>query len=478
MGAEDYWETVPPAVAPLNLEREEHWRRFDNSVNAVSFGFVATAILISMFLVMAIFERFLRPRSSLSSNARNHADVESHSTFNGKLNYPSPKRGNEWAWQHDCDSSFAFLYVLSVVYSTDKFYLCAVIYHLIALLLGYLQLRLFSMYNIIWLLEPLDLWEKMTIYANGVSVLMPGEETPTFIAHPAPAPCPPERVLKPLHQQNQIIGRFDLTHNNVGQSYNNPIYVIDRFDMGHIKGRFPGACSNAAGSAGGLISIWNDDFFSLDSSIVKDRFILLIGTLKGANLKCILVNLYAPNDDSERKILFQELVEIISPLNLPCCIGGVFNVVRSPEEKIRVTLNSIALSDFSDFIENLNFADLPLEGEKYTWCSKRENPSFSRLDRFLLTSDYLERYPLISQKDLPRSLSDHNPVILFVDDKNWGPKPFRFFNHWLFEKGFQNVVVDSWNKSSSSDNLDLWGKLRNTKTVLRQWYRNNLGGDC
>ncbi|OMO57363.1 hypothetical protein COLO4_35420 [Corchorus olitorius] len=136
MGAEDYWETVPPAVAPLNLEREEHWRRFDNSVNAVSFGFVATAILISMFLVMAIFERFLRPRSSMSSNARNHADLESHSTFNGKLNYPSPK---------------------------------------------------------------------MTIYANGVSVLMPGEETPTFIAHPAPTPCPPERVLKPLHQQNQII---------------------------------------------------------------------------------------------------------------------------------------------------------------------------------------------------------------------------------------------------------------------------------
>ena len=90
MGAEDYWETVPPTVAPLNLEREEHWRRFDNSVNAVSFGFVATAILILMFLVMAIFERFLRPRS-LSSNTRTRTDLESQTTFNGKLDYPSPK---------------------------------------------------------------------------------------------------------------------------------------------------------------------------------------------------------------------------------------------------------------------------------------------------------------------------------------------------------------------------------------------------
>ncbi|KAG6478907.1 hypothetical protein ZIOFF_062354 [Zingiber officinale] len=49
---------------------EERWRHFDNSVNAVSFGFVATAVLISMFLVMAIFERFLRSRSPLAENGR------------------------------------------------------------------------------------------------------------------------------------------------------------------------------------------------------------------------------------------------------------------------------------------------------------------------------------------------------------------------------------------------------------------------
>ncbi|KAE8677915.1 monoglyceride lipase-like [Hibiscus syriacus] len=133
MGDEYHWQTAPPTVAPLNLEREEHWRRFDNSVNAVSFGFVATAILISMFLVMAIFERFLRP-ASFSSDAATPNDLESQAMFNVKLNYPSPK---------------------------------------------------------------------MTVYVNEVSVLMPGEEAPTFIAHPAPVPCPPNHTLKPLHQLNQ-----------------------------------------------------------------------------------------------------------------------------------------------------------------------------------------------------------------------------------------------------------------------------------
>ncbi|GKV03877.1 hypothetical protein SLEP1_g16117 [Rubroshorea leprosula] len=133
MGGEENWGMVKPTVAPLNLQREDQWRHFDNSVNAVSFGFVATAILISMFLVMAIFERFLRPRSLPSnSNARTRTDLEAQMVFDRKPQYPSPK---------------------------------------------------------------------MTIYSKGVSVLMPGEETPTFIAHPVPAPCPLDRCLQPTHEQ-------------------------------------------------------------------------------------------------------------------------------------------------------------------------------------------------------------------------------------------------------------------------------------
>lgn len=82
----------PPIEAPLNVQRDEHWSNFDSSVNAVSFGFVATAILISMFLIMAIFERFLRPPSppaSPPSGRRARGDIESQQM--GKLGHPSPK---------------------------------------------------------------------------------------------------------------------------------------------------------------------------------------------------------------------------------------------------------------------------------------------------------------------------------------------------------------------------------------------------
>ncbi|XVE51278.1 hypothetical protein DITRI_Ditri02bG0027000 [Diplodiscus trichospermus] len=147
MGKEEsYFYSWPPVGAPLNVEREDHWRNFDNSVNAVSFGFVATAILISMFLVMAIFERFLRPNSS--PTGRNHGDLESQLGFNGKLSHPSPK---------------------------------------------------------------------MTIYTSGVSVLMPGDEIPTFIAHPAPVPCPSERLSLPQHQPNSS---ENINASSIGENQN------------------------------------------------------------------------------------------------------------------------------------------------------------------------------------------------------------------------------------------------------------------
>jgi len=31
---------------------------------------------------------------------------------------------------------------------------------------------------------------QMTVYAEGVLVIMPGDDVPTFLAHPAPAPLP------------------------------------------------------------------------------------------------------------------------------------------------------------------------------------------------------------------------------------------------------------------------------------------------
>ncbi|KAL2328260.1 hypothetical protein Fmac_021687 [Flemingia macrophylla] len=83
-------EATTPMVSPFSTQRPDHWEHFDDSVNALSFGFVATAILISMFLLLAIFERFLRQRSN-EANVAAPTDVEHQMDFGGKLETLSPK---------------------------------------------------------------------------------------------------------------------------------------------------------------------------------------------------------------------------------------------------------------------------------------------------------------------------------------------------------------------------------------------------
>ncbi|XP_013589467.1 PREDICTED: uncharacterized protein LOC106297859 isoform X1 [Brassica oleracea var. oleracea] len=88
----------PPVGAPTNIRQEEPWRsQFNDPVNAVSFGFIATAILISMFIVMAIFEMLIRATTtnSHSSPGQVLSDLESRVGLNGfafsKFGCESPK---------------------------------------------------------------------------------------------------------------------------------------------------------------------------------------------------------------------------------------------------------------------------------------------------------------------------------------------------------------------------------------------------
>ena len=58
------------------LDRDASWKDFDTSTDAISFGFAATAILISMFLLMAIFEHLIRPRVFFSQQQSDQGSMQ------------------------------------------------------------------------------------------------------------------------------------------------------------------------------------------------------------------------------------------------------------------------------------------------------------------------------------------------------------------------------------------------------------------
>ncbi|XP_051137289.1 uncharacterized protein LOC127255666 [Andrographis paniculata] len=117
-----------PSQAAVN-KAQGPWKDFGSSVNAISFGFVATAILISMFLIMAIFEHLFRPNAP-DHNAMGSSQIHKLGTTPSAM--------------------------------------------------------------------------QMSPQPSAFSVVMPGQRHPTFLAQPAPLPCPREGVRWPSHDRRAV----------------------------------------------------------------------------------------------------------------------------------------------------------------------------------------------------------------------------------------------------------------------------------
>ena len=50
------------------------------------------------------------------------------------------------------------------------------------------------------------------------------------------------------------------------------------------------------------------------------------------------------------------------------------------------------MEKFSEFIEDLNLVDLPLDGGRYTWSSGSNQPTMSGIDRALVTPDWEDHF--------------------------------------------------------------------------------------
>ena len=147
-------------------------------------------------------------------------------------------------------------------------------------------------------------------------------------------------------------------------------------------------------------------------------------------------SVYAKCNKRERLELWSA-VRNLSIQGLPWAIGGDFNIINATSEKEGgASPDLLAMSDFSNFILDCNLVDIGFEGLPFTWQrgSVRE-----RLDRVLLSHEWLDIFKSCKIIHALKKCSDHSPILLaaFLH-----PSPtsytFRFQNMWFHHPDFRS----------------------------------------
>ncbi|GKB11901.1 RNA-directed DNA polymerase, eukaryota, partial [Tanacetum coccineum] len=227
---------------------------------------------------------------------------------------------------------------------------------------------------------------------------------------------------------------------------------IDLFSIREIWGNlsFDFSVSPSVGYSGGIVCIWDPACFAKDNATISDNFVAVRGTWVSSATKLMIVSIYAPQDLTEKRALWDYISHIIGLWDGECIILGDFNEVRSEQERFGSNFNVSGANAFNHFISSSGLIDLPLEGYLYTWAIKSAK-KMSKLDRFLISEGLLLVFPSLFAICLERHLSDHRPIIMREIAVDYGPSPFRIYHSWFNKKGFDELVKDSWNSTSFED---------------------------
>lgn len=127
-------------------------------------------------------------------------------------------------------------------------------------------------------------------------------------------------------------------------------------------------------------------------------------------------------------------------------MGGDFSIIRKREEKNNDNFNAHWPFVFNAIIEHLNLREIALSGRQFTWASRRDNPTYEKLDRVLASIAWEQKFPLVTARALTRAGSDHTPILIDSGVKaHLGNKPrFSFELHWLRQEGFYETIVKEW----------------------------------
>ncbi|XP_071715248.1 uncharacterized protein [Rutidosis leptorrhynchoides] len=233
---------------------------------------------------------------------------------------------------------------------------------------------------------------------------------------------------------------------------------------------------DAVGKSGGLLVIWDKSVFEVDSSTCCDFFLGIRGKWKSNGEDSTIVNVYGPHNDHCKILMWDLLDKLIGSINTKWLLCGDFNEVRYCSDHLNSQFHHSRVDRFSDFISRNCLIEVPISGRKFTRISD-DGVKCSKLDRFLVSDDFMGLWTDLSIVALDRNLFDHCPLILRDRVFDYGPTPFKVFDEWFNYDDVGDIIRDAWAQPNRRKRKDcaFRDRLKNVKMALKDWSLTRFG---
>ena len=227
------------------------------------------------------------------------------------------------------------------------------------------------------------------------------------------------------------------------------------------------------GSAGGILFGISLDTCEVLSWEVRSFSLSCLCRIKKNGMLCNFITVYGPTYEDQKESFLAEM-RVVCDNDTPQIIGGDFNMVRSHEDKNNGVIDQTCCDRFNSWIDDCGLIDMNLIGRKYTWTNNQDEVILSHIDMIFCTTNFNLIFPLATCKALPRSPSDHTPL-LWEDgeDQDIGKPKFRFEKWWLKQSQFADLVKNCWDRACSGSPMEIWQtKIRNLRKKIKGWSIN------
>lgn len=118
----------------------------------------------------------------------------------------------------------------------------------------------------------------------------------------------------------------------------------------------------AEGRSGSILRVWKKDYFQASNAFSSPGFLCVEGVWKRHLELVSILNVYAPQDDVEKRKLWVDICSYLSTSSKLFCLMGDFNLVRNEEERFGCIFHKRRASDFNSFIKVTDLQELHMGG--------------------------------------------------------------------------------------------------------------------